>query len=334
MRRLIVQLPLLEALGAQWPERRPTLTRILQRSRPGHRTGSGSLESLLGLSQIPAAAVLSRLAASDKPAVDAAPSVAVDDGFWLRFDPVVQVPDMTSVWLREPAAVDLSSPGLKPLTDELAAMFEAQRMTWCRGLPVPFGLLCLDQACATDFSTLDDVLGRRLDEVLPTGSDAPRWRRLINESQMIFHQFRPLDQADQQGMGLWFWGGGRHFPAPLLREPLRIANPQRDCLVDGLARWLASANVENVEWVEKAAFSGRPGTTLLHWNPLGQALVDGLAELEQDWLAPAWHALRRGRLDSLVLRGRDACHSLTRLDSIAFWRRGRRAIDTAAGDDS
>jgi hypothetical protein len=67
---------------------------------------------------------------------------------------------------------------------------------------------------ATDVTLhdLDQVVGRNLHPFLPDGPDARFWRRLLNETQMLFHGLEVNAQRERGGRlpvsGLWFGGGG------------------------------------------------------------------------------------------------------------------------------
>ncbi|MFN2333268.1 MAG: hypothetical protein ABR550_02435, partial [Wenzhouxiangellaceae bacterium] len=149
----------------------------------------------------PAEAPLSRLGLS----AQARPSDAHRD-CWIRFDPLLFMPDLQSVWIQDRIEIDFSDPRLKLLRDQLHGSFAEQGLEWVDDGRAGFGLLRLGKAPDCRFLPPAQALGLRLDQALPAGRDARRWRRLINETQMIFHQFRAPDRADQQGTGLWFWG--------------------------------------------------------------------------------------------------------------------------------
>lgn len=65
---------------------------------------------------------------------------------------------------------------------------------------------------------LSAALGRSAYEVLPTGPDAPRWRKLLNEIQMCWHAHPVNDAREARGAptvnALWLHGGGIWHPLP------------------------------------------------------------------------------------------------------------------------
>lgn len=321
VKRLIVHLPLFESLpgGA---ERLPRhMRRLLERARRFECAEPTALAELLQVPPLPAPAVLSRLARTD-----AAPRAA---DWWLRFDPVRLIPDLTAVWLDRAVPLDFGSEALRPVVAELQQMFRAEGLAWRPGSGEHFGLLALDKAPAVSFAALDDVHGKRLDDVLPEGPDAARWRKLINESQMVFHQFRPLSRADQQGVGLWFWGAGEIAEPVRPAHPMRIVDGAGSARVQGLANWLgahlADSHASFGEFDEAVCH--------VHW-PLQSVDIDrALSGLDERWLAPAWRALRRGRLGETVIVGSTGYWRTGPMDAIRFWRRGIEGFGSHGGKD-
>lgn len=304
-RELVIRVPDLEFLPGGAAALPDALARLLGRVTRFEAGPAAALAAALGLKQVPAAGPLTRLAQTQSP----------PDSAWLRFDPVSMLPDLTEVWLEKPVPLDFGDPALAPLVAELRQMLAAQGLEW---LPEPgrgCGVVALQELPDVRFSPLIDIPGRRLAEVLPEGPEARRWRRLINESQMVFHQFRSQASGDQRGMGLWFWGAGRvpESPPP---PALRILDSSDDVLLEGLARWLGT-RVENAG-TETGEIS-RDRRVLLNWPLTGPAPAESpaesLTELHETWIAPA-----RGPVTVL---GSHGGWRIQPRDRRAFWRRAR-----------
>jgi hypothetical protein len=301
MPQLIVYVPEIEYLSGGSAALPDSLQRRLARARRIECAATPALDEALGLGALPSAAALSRLGLGEIPEQSC-------NATWLRFDPVGLVPDLTSVWVERPVPLDFSRTELQPLAAELGAMFAAEGIAWQPSPGQGFGLLEFETPPAVEFVPLSELPGKRLDQVLPSGREARRWRGLINESQMVFHQFRALDRVDQRALGLWFWGMGSVPEAPSAR--LRIGDDSGDARLAGIARWLGVSLVPT----EALADPGRDETLLLHWPLLGQDPVDALQALESRWLNAA-----RGRVELVGSRGR---WQLAPGDRYAFWRRG------------
>lgn len=324
-RALLVRVPMLERIAGTSSALPPALAAILTRGRFSAGPPDQSLAALLGCAALPAPGPLSRLGSSTEG----------DPGtgdFWLRADVVRMIPDLAAVWVERPLAADLCADALAPLRCEFDAMFAAEGIDWAPEPGAGHALVRLAAAPACRFVDRDAARGRRLDEVLPTGSDASRWRRLINESQMIFHQFRSLDRPDQHGAGLWFWGGGT-MPAPgaaraappASTPALTVSAAPDDHLARGLARWLGAAHASAVAFEDGAA-----GPRLLRWRADAGVSFDAL---ERDWLAPALAALMRGRLGEIAVIGDAGAWRFGRWSGLARWRRNDRFLDEHFLDD-
>lgn len=298
---LIVFVPDIEYLSGGAAALPDGLRRRLQRARWVEGGADGALADALALGPLPSAAVLSRLA------LDPVPEPA-QASTWLRFDAVGLVPDLTSVWVERPVQLDFSRAELQPLVAELGEMFAGEGLAWQPQPGLGFGILEFTSSINASFMSLNDIPGRRLDEVLPTGPDARRWCRMINESQMVFHQFRALDRVDQRSLGLWFWGAGSIPDAPVAR--LRIIDDSDDPRLAGLARWLDVARLTS----DVSAGFERDETVLLHWPLHGGDPVDALQQLDSVWLNRA-----RGPVELVGSRGR---WQLAPADRYAFWRHG------------
>lgn len=150
---------------------------------------------------------------------------------------------------------------------------------------------------------------------LPTGPDAPRWRRWHNEIQMLLFE-HPLNRArESAGLapvnGVWLWGGGT---LQTTDGRSRIAMLYADA---ALARGLARGAGVPVAPIPRS-FDALHGAAPLGAPPLSPALVwleaidpaDGpdlarrLAAIDRDWVAPAARALPAGSLLELVMTGR------------------------------
>ena len=305
--RLVVALPVLDAVLGGELGCPPALRRLLERGRLEPGGGRTRLAQWLGASELPAAGPCAALAAGDD---------APAGSRWLRADPVSLLPDLTAVWLRGPAALDWDAASMAPLHEALRETFEHAGLDWrppATGLP---GRIRLDEREATGFTDLVEARGRRLDEILPAGDGAGRWHGLINEIQMVFHQFRRLDDPNPGGYGLWFWGAGsipaEPPPPGAVERVLRAPGSAGD---DGLARWLDRA-VQDLS----AAWAPEPGTTLVEAE-FGDDAAAGLGGLDEQLLAPAWVALKTGRLERLALVGTRHVLHAGRWTPLAFWRR-------------
>jgi hypothetical protein len=160
----------------------------------------------------------------------------------------------------------------------------------------------------------DAVLGAPLLALLPTGADAPRWRRWQSEMQMLLFEHAVNRARESAGRapvnGVWLWGGGTPVASS---AGARIAALYSDAwLPSALARVVGVASEPAPESLDVLR-GKRSASPALVWldAPDGaevQPVVRWLAALDRDWAKPAADALRAGaisRLD-LVFVGRTA----------------------------
>lgn len=178
-----------------------------------------------------------------------------------------------------------------------------------------------------------EAAGRNVEALLPQGHDSARWRKVINEAQMVLHQ-QPCNeirerQARPAVNSIWIWGPGRDHTLAAIYDALWSDHP--------LAAGLAAAS----------GAAARPlpvsGASLLEARHTGTHLVvmalpataygdlaewrGAVARLEQAWAAVLLTGLWDGALESLTLHGLGADYGylsvMTRRDRLYFWRARR-----------
>ena len=239
-------------------------------------------------------------------AVDGAEVGAVDtvSAAWVcAATPVHYVAEMTSVRLGWDGMLALSPAGAETLASDFNRVWKGSgiRLTASRSAQ----LFCIFDF-ALDVITRDpeDVLGRHIEEFLPTGADSGRLRQLISETEMWLFEHevnRARTQLDLPVInGLWFWGGG----APIASLP----DVQGWAVGDDLF-----FNAFSVPRDEK-----RPSGVVAAGCVPGGEQWDAL---ESRWLRPAIDQLRAGKIQRLQLSAADRCCSVTARGLRRFWRR-------------
>ncbi len=169
--------------------------------------------------------------------------------------------------------------------------------------------------------------------LLPEGEEAPFWRRLGNEMQMLLHALPLNEQRELAGRpalnSLWFWGAGTLPTRRNCRYDLILGN---DPLLAGLASWAEKprqAPPANLDDLLKMSTTSAFLLLDKLQAPLRQfdafTWRDALSEIDRDWLQPVRPAMLSGRLKSLRLTalgdkaGFDL--TLTRRDLLRFWQR-------------
>lgn len=288
----------LSALLAESGARRALIRRLVSHRQPRSLDRSG-FHGELATGQPLAPAPLTRWL--DRPE-DA-------QGLWMRADPVDLAPDLGAVWLQSGARIDPASGPGRELRDLLAD----------EGLELDFaddrrGYLRLDEAAECDFWPPWSLAGASLEHRLPEGPGAKRWRRLLNETQTLLHQYRSrAEQRDLPG-SLWFWGPGKlPEPAP---QSVRVDTVLGDDLISrALAGWLGVAG--GSPSIEQAPRPGLMMTWPLDYELQAEANLDRL----DAWIRRAWRRLgldRRLRVLEIAEPGR--AWTFTTADAWRVWR--------------
>ncbi|HTT12866.1 MAG TPA: hypothetical protein VMG60_18490 [Burkholderiaceae bacterium] len=176
----------------------------------------------------------------------------------------------------------------------------------------------------------DAALGRSLERVLPAGDAAARWRKLLTEVQIAWHQHPVNRRREAAGVqtinGLWLHGGGAWRELPR-RAFGAVATD--DAVVRGwaLASGVAPSALLPLEGKPAGDTASLVYLPLLHplasqneWDGWLDALLQLDARIE-DHVA---HAFAHGSGEVvLVLTGREVVRSvsLRRSDTARIWRR-------------
>lgn len=262
-------------------------------------------------------------------------------GWWLRADPVYLRTGNDRLFLMGNDVLDITQAeadtfahALRPLFAELGA----ELIT-----PVPkrwYLRLAGDPHMA--WPPLRDILGLDIHHCL-TGTQhnehAKRWRRVLNEAQMLLHTHALNDARTARGElpinSVWFWGGGQ-LPARPARRYTQVWSD--DALASSLARLSAVPRAPvpadgAAHWLEHAA----PGAHLVYLEHLAEAMpieAEALAAFDTRWAAPLLGALKTRALTGLHLyAAHGAVFHGTPRGMSRWWRRARSLSAYQSPDD-
>ncbi len=214
---------------------------------------------------------------------------------WLRADPGHVRPDMATVRLMACGELDLSPDECEALLKPLKPLFGDEGFPISAPVPSRWYLCLPPDARLPAFAPPQDALGDDLFAHLPDGDLGRRWRRLLNEAQVILHNHPVNAQRAEAGKlpvnTLWFWGEGR------LPDHVRSAVTQLrsgDVLLRALA---ARANVPCNTDVRADTL---PPGALVDLRDVARADV-----LDTHWIAPLMQRAARGEFDALALDSGD-----------------------------
>ncbi|MDX1489358.1 MAG: hypothetical protein R3268_14205, partial [Acidiferrobacterales bacterium] len=234
----------------------------------------------------------------------------VDDGWWLRADPVHLRPDRDRLLLADNTMLQLTQAEADALVAEVMEVYANDGWILKPARPDRW---YLKPPAAPEIMTapLPAVVGRNVHDYLPQGKDAKTWCTILNEIQILLHTARVNSERELRGAltinSLWFWGGGR-LPEPQqvpwakvwASEPLslalaRLSQVPTAAIPASAEEWLAQADAGGehllvLDYARGAALYGN----LEDW----QAFV---IALEEKWIEPLLSAMRQGAVDSVTL---------------------------------
>ena len=168
-------------------------------------------------------------------------------------------------------------------------------------------LFCaFDQPVEVATEDPEEVCGRRIENHLPKGADAPRLRHLASEIEMwLFeHEVNRIRIAAAAPVinGLWLWGGGAALTA---LPPLKGWASGDDPLFGAFDAGACASGAAGV-----VVTAAEPGT-------------DAWRDLESQWLGASLAELRSGRISQLDLSAGRSCFSVSGRWNWRPWRRAR-----------
>jgi hypothetical protein len=264
---------------------------------------------------LPIAALTRSLDAGDAPNV-----------LWLRADPAYVIADAVTLRLIACGNLDLSadeidgfSRSLKPMFGDAGFPLEATRAErWY--------LHGAREAKLPMFSTPAAALGDDLALHLPEGENAQRWRRLLNEVQIVLTQHPLNAQRTRRGLApvnsLWIWGAGV-LPQWVRSDFTQVFS--NDEITHALAKLANIPLSNNLSAALKPPIAGETAQ-----GDKGSSLLIDLADqrdigaLERNWFTPLDTALRARKIDTLHLcfESGERC-TVKPAHRWRFWRRAK-----------
>jgi hypothetical protein len=260
------------------------------------------------------------------------------DYWWLRADPVHLKVHGDRLVLADASRLELTAEEAPRYVATLNAHFAGEGMTFVAPSPQRWYARVETEPRLGTLPTTE-VAGRSVASFLPGGGDGARWRKAVNEMQMLLHDHPCNSAREASGQlpvnSVWLWGAGRSG---------RLAAPYGGAWADHpLVAGLAAAS----------GYPARPlpaSGALLDTRGVGMQLVvlaslpataygdlprwrEALAVLEQNWFGPLLDALRKRAIESLTLHGLGADFSyVTETRPRDRWRlwRARRPLDAYA----
>lgn len=308
----------------------PGVESLLRRADPLTDAHHGRFEAAcfaafgLGGRELPVAAV-SRLGEADGG------TAHVGEYCWLRADPVHLRIDTHTARLFDNHVLGLQPDEARELIQRLNEHFRADGLRFEAPVPNRW-YVSVEAAIRLDTHPPHRVAGRNIDEFLPRGEHATRWRQWLNEAQMLLHDAPVNAERERRGLlpvnSFWPWGAGRLPPDPMETVPAMVH--AEDPVILGLAR-LGEVPSQPLppsatDW-EPAEGRNLVVTTAM-LDPLVNGDIEGWLEavdrFARQWLLPAVEMLEAERLEEIGLAvDGPAWYRLRRPHRWRLWRRRR-----------
>ena len=201
---------------------------------------------------------------------------------------------------------------IQPLLDDFGGSLVKQRSdSW---------LLQLKHIPSLDFSALEDVANKGIEQTLPRGEDRQPWLRLWNEIQMQLHDADINKQRVAQGKlpinSIWFWGAGEFFAKAGVWDKVQGCSD--------LLRLVARAS--NIELEHSDDFSATSLTSGNHLWLLEELDIENdwqqqLNDIDQNILRPLWESCKAAKLSKVKLQIPDyGNYHFSPIDCWKFWK--------------
>lgn len=232
----------------------------------------------------------------------------VGEHCWLRADPVHLRVDTHTARLFSDHVLELDAEEACDLVARLNEHFRDDGLRFEAPVPNRW-YVAVDETIRLDTHPPHHVAGRNIDEFLPQGEHAGRWRRWLNEAQMLLHDTPVNIERERRGRlpinSFWPWGAGRLPPEPLESVPAAIATD--DPLILGLARLGEAPTTPLPE--SAAEWQPTGGRNLVVTTAMRDPLVNGDIEgwlaavdrFSRQWLSPVAAMLETQRLEVVEL---------------------------------
>ncbi|MFQ5936645.1 MAG: hypothetical protein ACE5LB_09570 [Acidiferrobacterales bacterium] len=258
----------------------------------------------------------------------------IDNGWWLRADPVHLRPDRDRLLLADAAMLNMKQEEADQLVSEVMDVYADDGWILKPGRPDRW---YLKPPSIPEIHTapLPAVVGCNIHDYLPRGKDGTTWRTILNEIQILLHTTQVNSEREQRAElpinSLWFWGGGQlPDPQPVAWNKVWSGEPVSLALAR-LAQTPTAAVPANAEEWFKLAGGGEHLVVLdaarsyAHYGDVESwhTFVQGLEAL---WIAPLLSAVKHGVLQGVTIYTESSPGFLYTGRCMRRWWRRRRAL--------
>jgi len=262
---------------------------------------------------------------------DSAEPVKTDKDYWVHADPVHLRIEQNHIMLADSQAFQITTDEAKEFTNEINKVLGKDNWALLPLHPKRWYIRIKETPKMSTYA-LSQVTCRNINNFLPSGKDSVAWHKIFNEIQMFLHEHSLNQARERRGElainSIWFWGGG-HYPQSIKSPYTKIWSNNE------LTRALSLASGTEHSKLPLDATSLQylniSGNHLLMLDTLlGKAQYrdayswrENLTELEKNWFAPLYAALKQGHINTLTITALNETgawdFSITRTNLWKFW---------------
>jgi hypothetical protein len=255
----------------------------------------------------------------------AAISAAIDglnvgDAYWLRADPVHLAIQRDCFSLSDPVPLMLETEHARLILDSLNQHFNQDGLMFYIGKSGAWYVRA-DKAPQLQTILPSVAMDKNVHQFMPQGENAPKWKAILNEIQMLLHDHPVNEIRESNGNvilnSIWLSGGGMMplFNNILYDVDLVISN---EVLNQGLAKW-ANKPLQTLPNSLDKVFQSNRQHVRLKLTHTGQS--------DATWFEPILSGLRKRKIEQLTLNlgfyERTFVVVIKPLDICKFWRKSK-----------
>lgn len=265
--------------------------------------------------------------------VEGTDEVPAQHAYWLRADPVHLRIENNHILLADNQILRISLKESMQFADTLNRYFSKDGILFLPLQPDRW-YVRLGKTPRLHTRLLSEIVGKNINNQLPTGADSSAWHSIFNEIQMLLHDHPVNQEREAHGElainSIWFWGGG------VMPQHIR-SNYDQVWSDHAFAQALATASGimhaplphDVTAWQRLA----KPGNHLVVLDALwGKAQYkniyewrQGLDRLESSWFTPLFAAMKKGKITQLTITALNDNHVknfvMTHNNLWKFWAR-------------
>jgi hypothetical protein len=234
--------------------------------------------------------------------------IRTNKDFWMRADPVHLRIEQNHIMLADSQAFKISKEEAEQIVQDLN-LCNYHDFSFLPLHPTRW-YLRVSKVPEIQTYTLGQVTCMNINNFLPTGKESIIWHKIFNEIQMLLFE-HPVNQARESRGELtinsvWFWGGGNmpsSIQAPythiwsdhdLPRAFALASNTNHSKLLLNADEWLQVGTTGNHLLVLDALLGKAKYRDAYNWR-------ETLKNLEKNWFSPLYKALKKGRINQLII---------------------------------